>query len=189
MMKQNYSPLSAMVAELRRCSGQLLTGMLSFVCENNRSGRISLDSGQVVAAQYQGKNGPEALKLISQIEGLRFRFQEGPIPPARVAMPTFEGVCAQLSGQGDGGPVVVPEPPASSTPNKPGPPKRGGLSPGQKETIQEVLAECIGPMAMLLCEDHLGDATDLESVIQALAEELTPQQAELFRNTLKARLG
>ncbi|EKD39991.1 MAG: hypothetical protein ACD_75C00213G0001, partial [uncultured bacterium] len=65
-----------------------------------------------------------------------------------------------------------------------------GLSREQKDALESSLAECIGPMAAIICEDHLNSGEKLEAIVDALAAEIpSPGQARKFRELVAAKLG
>ncbi|HBG18805.1 MAG TPA: hypothetical protein DDY32_05890, partial [Desulfobulbaceae bacterium] len=46
-----------------------------------------------------------------------------------------------------------------------------GLTGEQQDALQSCLAECIGPMAAIICEDHLSSARPFAEIVDALAAE------------------
>jgi len=64
------------------------------------------------------------------------------------------------------------------------------LSQEQKSVLETCLAGYIGPMAGIICEDHLDVVADLQTAIDALVAELpSPEQAEKFRVMVLEKLG
>ncbi len=63
------------------------------------------------------------------------------------------------------------------------------LSTDQKRVLETCLADCIGPMAAIVCEDHFNSAGDLHAAIEALAAEIpSPGQVKKFRDMITERL-
>ena len=65
-----------------------------------------------------------------------------------------------------------------------------GLTAEQKGILETCLADCIGPMAAIVCEDHFGSVRDLKAAIEALAGEIpSPGQVKKFKDMVAERLG
>jgi hypothetical protein len=62
------------------------------------------------------------------------------------------------------------------------------LSNEEKQLIREVLTECIGPMALILCEDHLDAVKTVEEAIEVIVNEIPARQAARFREEVLRRL-
>lgn len=180
---------SDLTSELQRIRDDQSTGIVFIASGDNRSAQISFLDGVMVYAQCQGQKGRKAIELISQMAQVRFRFQKGPIPASRIEMPSADEVFACLH--------EVKKTDASKVPEKEKPApqqtvaeasKEGVLSSHEQQVIQEVLVECIGPMAMILCEDYLGKAKSVEEAIDTIASEIPAQQSARFREGVLRRL-
>ncbi len=181
-MTQDYIPFQEIVYELRKLCSAMVTGTMFIATMANRSAQVMLDKGEIVFVYFFNKRGEEALELMSSISAGRYRFQEGAVS-RRSPLPTTDTILESLGrGQKIGNKTSVGnvEQPATGF----------GLSRRQKEVLESCLAACIGPMAAILCEDHLGDAVDLDTAIDALAAEIpAPEQANTFRMMVKEKLG
>ena len=63
------------------------------------------------------------------------------------------------------------------------------LTNEQKQILQTILAEYIGPMATIISEDHLDSVPDLTSAIETLSSEIpSSEQAQKFRTQIEAKL-
>lgn len=179
---------SDLTSELQRIRDDQSTGIVFIASGDNRSAQISFLDGAMVYAQCQGQKGRKAIELVAQMAQVRFRFQKGPIPSSRIEMPPVEEVfaCLHAVKKTD---TKAPEM-EKTTPKQAGAEasKGGALSSHEHRVIQEVLVECIGPMAMILCEDYLDKVKTVEEAIDTIANEIPAQQAERFREGVSRRL-
>ncbi|TKB26173.1 DUF4388 domain-containing protein [Desulfopila sp. IMCC35006] len=178
-MTQEYIPFPQIVSALTKLCEKRVTGNLFVATKANRSAQLILDKGKIVFVYFFNKRGEEALELMSTIRAGRYRFQEGNVS-RRMPLPATEAILKSLSGGQKLGATDV----SASSSTAP------GLSQEQKNTLEACLAGYIGPMAGLICEDHLGEATDLQAAIDALAAEIpSPAQAQKFRAMVMDKLG
>lgn len=178
----DFIPFPQIVVELGKLHRQKSTGTLFVATKANHSAQIVLDKGEIVFVFFSSKRGEEALALMSTIQEGRYRFQAGGVIPRRMALPPTEAILEMLARGAA---------PATRTAgkNEVASAAGDGLSLEQKETLQACLAECIGPMAAIICEDHLGANLPLDKIVDALAEEIpSPDQAQKFRELVVARL-
>lgn len=180
-MTQEYIPFPEIVAELRKLCIQAVTGTLFVATKANRSAQLILDKGEIVFVYFFNKRGKEALELMSTIRAGRFRFQEGavsrrtPLPPTDAILQSLiDG--HKISDQD----VDIEVPQATGL----------GLSQEQKTILESCLAEFIGPMAGIICEDHLGVAASLQAAVDALAAEIpSSDQAKKFKAVVMGKLN
>jgi hypothetical protein len=170
-MTQEYIPFQEIVAELRKLCIQAVTGTLFVATKANRSAQLMLDKGEIVFIYFFNKRGKEALELMSTIRAGRFRFQEGAVS-RRTPLPPTDTILQSLA---DGHKIPdqdIEEPISTGL----------GLSQEQKTVLESCLAEFIGPMAGIICEDHLDVATNLQAAVDALAAEIpSSDQAKKFK--------
>lgn len=181
-MTQDYVPFAQIVVALAGLCRQKATGTLFVATMANKSAQIVLEKGEIVFIFFSSKRGEEALTLMSTIQSGRYRFQEGGVIPRRMELPPTAAILARLEGAAAG--VIVQEErgEAKSLPGN-------GLSREQRDALESCLAECIGPMAAIICEDHCSAAKPLAAVVDALAAEIpSPDQAQKFRELVSARL-
>lgn len=204
MMTQDNLPFSEILKQLEQLCKQKATGTLSLTTSTNRSAQVAIDNGEVVFLFYSGKMGEAALAAMATIDSGRFRFQENSLPSRRMTLPATATILARLKSgaTATSGNARAPSPssntaaigsgaavtPAVSTA---APPRgSGGLTVEQKQILERCLAEHIGPMAAIICEDQLRGALNVEEALEALAAEVpTPAAAEQFRKMALARLS
>ena len=178
-MTQEYIPFPQIVSALTNLCDKRVTGTLFIATKANRSAQLILDKGEIVFVYFFNKRGEEALELMSTIRAGRYRFQEGTVS-RRMPLPATEAIVKSLSS---GQKLAETEVSNNLSPGS-------GLSQEQKNTLETCLAGYIGPMASLICEDHLGGAADLQKAIDALAAEIpSPEQAKKFRAMVMEKMG
>lgn len=180
--------LDSLLQELQQTINDQKTGIAFLVSRDNRSAQISFLEGTAVYAMSQGKKGKEAVALIAQMEIERHRFQEGVIPPTRAEMPSSEDLLRCLRAGGVTNPTQGPRQRMQTAAGTAGTTRQPAFSEQQKAAIQDVLAECIGPMAIILCEEHFATAQTAEEAIERLAVELPASQLETFRTRVQRKL-
>jgi len=177
-MTLDYIPFVEIVAALKKLCVQRATGTLFVATKANRSAQVILDRGEIVFLYFFNKRGQEALELMSTIRAGRYRFQEGPVSRRSVLPSTDALLQSLISGE-----KFVDQ---AGEQQSIGP----GLTKEQKNILETCLAGYIGPMAGIICEDHLGAAADLDSAIDALVAELPSSvPAEKFRAMVVQKLG
>ena len=120
---------------------------------------------------------------MSKISDGRYRFQEGGVGLRRMQLPATQTILHVLGG--GSGQVTSPAREQAERASL-----GNGLSAEQKSVLESCLADCIGPMAAIICEDNFQSAVDLHAAIEALAEEIpSPGQAKKFREMVAAKLG
>lgn len=194
-MTQDNLPFSEILKQLDLLCKQKATGTLSLTTSANRSAQVAIENGEVVFLFYSGKMGEAALAAMATIDSGRFRFQENTLPSRRMTLPATATLLARLrsgaaapsgsAAAGGSGSAVTA---AAST----AVPPRGasGLTAEQKQILERCLAEHIGPMAAIICEDQLQGASNVEEALDVLAAEVpTPAAAEQFRKMVLARLS
>ena len=183
-MTQDYTPFATIVDEIGKLCKQKASGTLFIATKANRSAQMVLDKGEIVFVYFSSKRGEEALKLMTAIRAGRYRFQEGGVIPRRMPLPKTDAILAALgrnAGQGLVGNQAEKATFASED---------NGLSQEQKDVLEFCLAECIGPMAAIICEDHFSGKGDIHGIVEALAAEIpSAGQAEKFRELVAAKLG
>lgn len=176
-MSEQYIPFADLVKHIEALCTRKASGVLFIATKANRSAQIVLESGDIVFVYFYNKQGQEALELMLTIQAGRYRFQENATSPRRNELPPTKDILQFLSGTNDPDPLteteVLPQ-----------------LTDEQKSILESVLAEFIGPMAAIICEDHLDSAPDITAAIDTLASEIpSPEQGEKFRAQAKAKLS
>lgn len=173
MSQEDYIPFPDLVDRISNFCSQKETGLLFIATKANRSAQIVIENGEIVFVYFYNKQGQEALDLMLTIKAGRYRFQKNATSPRRNTLPPTEKILEHLSrGRITATPVAK---------------AAGGLSSEQKQFLEAALAGYIGPMAAIICEDHLDHAPDMAAAVDALASEIPSEdQAQKFRAQIAA---
>lgn len=176
-MSQQYIPFTDLVAKIEELCTEKATGIFFIATKVNRSAQIVIENGAIVFIYFYNKQGQEALELMLTIQAGRYKFQKNATSPRRNKLPPTIDILNFLYGK------CKSEAVRKATVHT-------GLTDKQKQILQTVLAEYIGPMAAIICEDHLDSVPDLASAIKALASEIpSPEQGQKFRIQIEAKLN
>lgn len=195
MSDETYIPFKDLVNELEQLCNAGKTGVFFIATKANRSAQLMMEDGKLVFIYFFNKRGRDGLKLMTQIKAGRFRFQDGPITAQPMDLPPTSEIIAFLRTAASGqepediaAPAVAP---ATGTTSEAAPSPAGeGLTAVQKDKLENLLAVYIGPMAAIICEDHLDTVQDISAAIEALASEVpSADQAASFKNEAKKQLG
>ena len=179
-MTHEYIPFSEIVTKIGSLCKQKATGTLFVATRENRSAQIMLDKGEIIFIFFSSKRGQEALDLMLTIREGRYRFQEGGVVSHRMQLPPTQAILKALGAVS--GQVPAPAEKRIST--------GSGLSAEQKSILETCLADCIGPMAAIICEDHFDSVGDLQTAIETLVAEIpSPGQVKKFKEMVAERLG
>lgn len=188
------STFSDLADELQRITNEKLTGNIFIASSDNRSARMSFEDGNLVSLLCQGIKGDPALNLITQMPQIRFRFQKGAIPSTQsttIISSTKDiiGILKSVEALSMPGKQEIKTAKIQNEKGVKNHPSEQGISQEQKIIIQEVLAECIGPMATILCEDTFDSINTLEGALDSLASEIPSDLAVRFRLKARQRLS
>lgn len=186
-MTQDILPFTEIIKELEKLCRNKATGTLSLTTATNRSAQVAIDHGEVVFIFYSGKMGEGALAAMAGIDGGRFRFQENSLPSRRMVLPPTATILSRLASSATSTAGAAPSTTATSAaPSR----SSGTLTAEQRQLLERCLAEHIGPMATIICEDQLRENLTIEEALDALAAEVpTPAAAEAFRKLVLSRLA
>ncbi|TKB08417.1 DUF4388 domain-containing protein [Desulforhopalus sp. IMCC35007] len=172
-MSQDYIPFPELVDKISSFCSKKETGLLFIATKANRSAQIVIENGKIVFVYFYNKQGQEALDLMLTIKAGRYKFQKNATSPRRSPLPSTEKILDHLSG-GRLAAVKV----------------AGGLSSEQKQFLEAALAGYIGPMAAIICEEHLDFVPDMAAAVDALASEIpSEEQAKKFRAQIAATMN
>lgn len=191
MSKETYISLTELVDELRQICSEQKSGVMYITSSANRSAQIMIDKGKIVFIYYFNKRGRDALALMPQIERGKYRFQEGTAPALKADLPETDEILHLLSTSGDVAsddtePIQLERSEAEVSIEED---INSSLTEKQKRILEEGLAVFIGPMAMIICEDHLRKTVDVKTAVELLAGEIpTESQAESFREEMQRKI-
>lgn len=186
-MAETNIPFAEIVADLGKLAQSGATGAIFVTTNDDRSAQVVFDKGRIVYLYYAHKAGVSALEEMAGIRSGRYRFQPGPSGLPRLELPPNEVILAALlnvataQALGQSGETSEQQSADTAVP---------ALTSVQRAVLQACLAEFVGPIAAILCDDHIGPAAGLDEVIEALASELPAgQQAQQFKTMVRNKLG
>jgi len=177
-----------LIGTLGRLCAERRSGTMFIITPDNQSARFVLHQGEIVSVGFRVKRGREALPLIKNIAAGRFEFSAEMQGPADATLPATHELLAQL-GLPAAALASAPRPTEAAPP----------ASRPQVERIQRILeaelTEFLGPMARLVCREHIAragslmDPNELGRVIDALSREIgDPAKEARFRREMLAKL-
>jgi hypothetical protein len=174
MDNRQHATFGDLINEVHRLCQEKATGTLFITGDNNRLAQISLKEGKFVLLSCLNKHGMEAVPLIRQISGGWFQFVKVKVSDD-FSLPATADILSALGGG------VIPPTIVAAAPVM--------LSKQMVATLQDTLAEYVGPVALLLCTSRLQGVSDVESALDILAREITnPQRAQQFKEKVRQRL-
>lgn len=190
--------LAALVRELRALCAAKRTGTLFIATADNQSARIGLHDGEIVSLVFRNRRGLEAIEHIRKIAGGRFNFADTVVDRASAGeLPVTPDLLGLLAGQLPAPSPVKPIVPRADVPS---PPARASSTPSPQlakvqAVIEAELTEFVGPIAPLLCREHMARATatgpplDVAALVESIAREVGDRtKADRFRQQALARL-
>lgn len=180
---QAYNTHAELMQALKSLARQACSGTLFIATPDNQFARIVLREGQVVSLGFRTKHGVDALPLIRGIRAGRFKFSAGQVAvDDGTALPATGGDVLRLllGDQAQAGQArAIPADRLVQMPR----------------IAERVLAEFLGPIAGVVCEEHLGklgaprESAAAMDFIEALAREVRdPAQARSFREQIWSAL-
>jgi hypothetical protein len=175
-----------LIGEVRRLSAEGRTGTVFITTSDNHSVRFVLRGGTISAVGFGLQTGLAAVTSITRIIGGRLSFSDGllqhesqaELPPTAELLTLLGGAAADAGDGGGAGTGLL------------------ATSLNRSSTILEAeLVEYLGPMARVVCNEHLtraarSGATSLNDVIESLARELGDRdKAARFTERVRARLA
>jgi len=187
-----------LVRELGALCTARRTGTLFIATTDNQSARIGLRDGEIVSLVFRNRRGLETIEPMRRITGGRSSFSDTVVDRGGPGdLPATADLLALLAGR-----TLAPLPakPVAAPVDPPSPPPRGAAAPAPQlakvqAAIEAELTEFVGPIAPLLCREHLARATaagpplDVAALIDSIAREIGDRaKADRFRQQTLSRL-
>jgi len=190
-----------LLTELGALCSALRTGTMFIATTDNQSARIVLRQGDIVSLVFRTQRGLEAIDHIRKITAGRFTFSDAVVDRvSSVDLPDTSVLLSLLAGN-DPAPAVPAPPvtPLHAAPRTVAPARTQPAAGTQLAKVQAVieaeLTEFVGPIAPLLCRDHMARAAaagppwDLPALVEAISREIGDRAKEdRFRQQVLARL-
>jgi len=188
-----------LMTELGALCAAKRTGTMFVATTDNHSARIGLRQGDIVSLVFRTQRGIEALDHIRKITAGRFSFSDAVVDKGPHAdLPHTADLLALLLGEESPLPPPPSAPPAaaaSRTPAAAAPPPAHPQLARAQAVIESELTESVGPIAPLLCREHLARAAaagppwDWHELVEAVAREIGDRAKEdRFKQQTLARL-
>jgi len=189
-----------LLTELGALCSAKRTGTMFIATTDNQSARIGLRQGDIVSLVFRTQRGLEAIDHIRKITAGRFTFSDAVVDRVSSAdLPETSILLGLLAGN-DPAPAA-PAPPVAQLHTAPRTvaPARTQPAGTQLAKVQAVieaeLTEFVGPIAPLLCRDHMARAAaagppwDLPALVEAISREIGDRAKEdRFKQQALARL-
>jgi len=184
-----------LMTELGALCAAKRTGTMFVATTDNHSARIGLRQGDIVSLVFRNQRGLEALDHIRKITAGRFSFSDAVVDKGtQVDLPHTADLLALLLGEESPLP-----PPASAAPRTPAPaaaqPADNPQMARAQAVIESELTEFVGPIAPLLCREHIARAAAAGPpwnwllLVEAVAREIGDRAKEdRFKQQTLARL-
>jgi hypothetical protein len=196
-----------LLSELGALCSAKRTGTLFIATTDNQSARIGLRQGEIVSLGFRTQRGLEALDQIRKITAGRFSFSDTVVDRVLSAdLPDTSDLLEMLSG-GDSPPPppAIPAAALAATSRAVGPVPSHAVAPAAappvaqlvkaQAVIEAELTEFVGPIAPLLCREHVARAAaagppwDLPALVEAVSHEIGDRAKEdRFKQKTLARL-
>jgi len=197
---QELMPFWRIVEQLRQFCAERLTGTVFIVSDDNRMAQVHLESGNIVMLLCRGRRGLEALAAMRTMLNARLRFDDSYVSATETENLNTSEVIDQLGISLANAPAAasrVPAhaalraaPAAAAAATQPAVAPVMALSADAVGKLEKMLVQYIGPMAQIVCADHVEQAVDLRSLALALSTEIPDKkQADAFRAEASRSLG
>lgn len=194
-MSPEPAPMSyrQLMRELGALCAAKRTGTMFIATTDNHSARIGLRQGDIVSLVFRTQRGVDALDHLRKITAGRWSFSDAVVDKATHAeLPRTADLLALLLG--DESPLPAPVLPV------PAPAAVASAEDQQlaraRAAIEAELTEFVGPIAPLLCREHIARAAaagppwDWTRLVDAVAREIGDRaKEERFKLQALARLG
>jgi hypothetical protein len=174
---------------LQSLCGAKRSGTMFIITAENHVAQFILRGGEVVGLSHRLLRGLDALPSMRTFTAGRYRFVEESVDRSDPGLPATLDLLA----------LLIPEhagPPESPQPTPPTPNGRQALE-SVRALIEPELTEFLGPMAELICQEHLAHLTALTSpqhftrLVEAIAKEIgdSTKEAQFKQRVLSSFRG
>jgi len=168
-----YTQVLQVINELLRDNRN---GTLFMTSEQNRMATIALRAGKIIALQMRARRGVKAIPLISEIKHVSYRFEEDNLVlRAQSDLLEISDVLSELGAElpnddlnGESSEKLV----ESSAQDDIQELTDTTISEEQKNVINAVLVDLVGPLAIMAFEDLLERESGLNTILSTLIEQM-----------------
>lgn len=180
-------PHDQLIDELQTLCAAKRSGTMFIITEENHVAQFVLRDGVIVGLTYRLLRGPAAVPPLRVFPAGRYRFQTETVDRTDPGLPATADLLA----------LLVPEPASAVEPPQAEP---ATDTPQVPETvrllIERELAEVVGPIAGLICQEHIAHAGHLDSpndlvrLLEAIAIEIgDPAKAAGFKHAVLSKFN
>ena len=181
-------PHDAIIDALQSLCGAKRSGIMFIITADNHVAQFILRSGEIVGLNHRLLRGLDALHSMRTFAAGRYRFVEEPVDRADPGLPPTLDLLA----------LLIPEHPAPAEPPRSTSPIVS-MTPALESVrslIEPELTEFLGPMAEVICQEHLSRVTTLNSphhvtrLVEAIAKEIgDPTKEAHFKERVLSNIG
>ena len=190
--EKQISSYKEIIWKLRHICDAGDTGTFSVATRENHYASISIKDGQIIGVAYRQSKGRAALENIRKVRAGHCTFAPGVLRyseadallPSSNALFEFLGISEINPATA----VKITEPASKTEPSE----NQNGVA---RQAIEVVATEYLGPMAVIICEEHfarvgyLNNEANLQSVLEGIAGEVGDEaKGEEFKKGVIARL-
>jgi len=163
-------PHAGIIDALQSLCDAKRSGIMFIITSDNHVAQFILRSGEIVGLSHRLLRGLDALPSMRTFAAGRYRFVEEPVDRTDRGLPPTLDLLALLIPEHS----APTEPPQSTSPT---PSMRQALE-SIRSVIEPELTEFLGPMAEVICQEHLAHVTALSSpqhvtrLVEAIAKEI-----------------
>jgi hypothetical protein len=173
---QQLQPFAEVAAVLFELCHQRRTGYLFLATEQNHTASIGITDGTICALHYRIRKGLAALEDIRAIEAARYRFEVKDAVPVDDTLPGTDYLFDALG---------IDAPPGHSERS---PARRSDIPGSLLKQVNVALTEVIGPMASVISQAALEQASSYEELIDIIAGKIPDRSAAAqFRAAVTGR--
>ena len=161
----------------------------------NHAAQFVLRDGTIAGLTYRLLRGPAALSSMRTFLAGRYRFQAETIDHTDPELPATSELLALLASEPNVSEPIVPEPTRAVEPQADPATDARQVPVVVRSLIEHELAEFLGPIAGLVCQEHLARAgslaspSDLVRLVEALALEIDdPTKATAFKHQILSKV-
>ena len=171
-MSQELGPLAACLDELRTHLENGVSGSFCLTLVDNSVATIALASGIIETVDFQGRHGDFAFELLKGIKSASCTFRSEPPRTVKESRLSKRAI-RWLTGADE-------KSAASVRRTAPG----GLVADRHRRAIETISFSFLGPIAGVICDSAFARSGDLKQVVDELAGNLAPAEAENFRNAV-----
>jgi hypothetical protein len=175
--------------EIKQCWKNKSTGALFIKLSNKRLLQLFFVSGELLSAKCRGNVGMQAIKDAAFVEPISSQFYLGVASQSNNNFPPTAHVIHMLNANSferapikkAAAPAAVPAPASSA--------EVSVISEADQVVINDVLVDCIGPIADIIFSEELQSVSSVESLIESLSAHIDDVESQVkFRREVVSKL-